>query len=148
MSADGPETNPGVDLPYQLALPTYAATAWYHHKLPGNPPDLHALIDEVEHFALNDYALALAQGSALPEAPREAIAGRLHDYTGLPVDYIKKADLRINGGEFEKTLQDDAELTTGRLDTRFSGPTIDPLEQGSRLRSPIRIHQLRLCVGI
>ncbi len=32
-SVDGPEFNPGVDLPYELALPTYAATAWYHHKL-------------------------------------------------------------------------------------------------------------------
>ena len=34
LSADGPQYNPGVDLPYELALPTYAATAWYHHKLP------------------------------------------------------------------------------------------------------------------
>ena len=33
-SADIPEFNPGMDMPYQLALPTYAATAWYHHKLP------------------------------------------------------------------------------------------------------------------
>ena len=39
LSADGPEDNPGVEIPYVLALPTYAATAWYHHKLPGpNPP--------------------------------------------------------------------------------------------------------------
>jgi len=28
----------GVDLPYVLALPTYTATAWYHHKLPNSPP--------------------------------------------------------------------------------------------------------------
>ena len=27
---DAASTNPGVDLPYILALPTYAATAWYH----------------------------------------------------------------------------------------------------------------------
>ena len=44
LSVDGPETNPGIDLPYELALPTYAATAWYHHKLPGQQPtDLRAL---------------------------------------------------------------------------------------------------------
>ena len=30
---DAPQFNPGVDLPYALALPTYTATAWYHHKL-------------------------------------------------------------------------------------------------------------------
>ena len=33
---DGPSGNPGVDLPYVLALPTYAATAWYHKKLPSS----------------------------------------------------------------------------------------------------------------
>ncbi len=36
--SDGsPEDNPGVELPYELSLPTYAATAWYHHKLPAYP---------------------------------------------------------------------------------------------------------------
>ncbi len=128
-SADGPEFNPGVDLPYELALPTYAATAWYHKKLATPPKDLPTLLDEVEHFATNEYALALMQGAALPADQRDAIAAKLHDYTGLPVAYIKKADLRINGGEFEKTLQDDTDMTTGRLDTRFSGPSMDPLSK-------------------
>ncbi|MEO9078505.1 MAG: peptidase S10, partial [Rhodanobacter sp.] len=36
-SVDGAEFNPGVDLPYELGLPTYAATAFYHHKLPQQP---------------------------------------------------------------------------------------------------------------
>ena len=127
MSADGPEGNPGVDAPYELALPTYAASAWYHHKLTGNAPALGPLLEEVQHFALTDYALALEQGAALPDAQREAIAEKLHDYTGLPVGFIKKADLRINGGVFEQALQINDDLTTGRLDTRFSGPTMDPL---------------------
>ena len=127
MSADGPETNPGVDVPYELVLPTYAASAWYHHKLPSNPPELGPLLDEVQHFALTDYALALGQGANLPDDQRDAIAEKLHDYTGLPVDYIKKANLRINGGKFEQTLQISDDLTTGRLDTRFSGPTMDAL---------------------
>ncbi len=52
-------------------------------------------------------------------------------YTGLPVAYLLKANLRVNGGEFEKTLQDDQDLTTGRLDTRFSGPNLDSLSQGA-----------------
>lgn len=131
MSADGPQDNPGVDLPYQLALPTYAASAWYHHRLPGKQTALQPLLTEVERFAMTDYALALAQGSSLPPAQRDAIAAKLHQYTGLPDWYIKKADLRINGGEFEKTLQDSTGMTTGRLDTRFSGPTMDPLSKES-----------------
>ena len=128
-SVDQPELNPGVDLPYIVALPTYAATAWYHHKLPGNPPDLHALLAEVETFASTDYAAALQQGSALDTPHRDAIADRLNRYTGLPVDYLKKARLRVDGGEFEKSLQGEGDITTGRLDTRFSGPTMDPMSK-------------------
>ena len=129
LSPDSPQFNPGVDLPYVLALPTYAATAWYHHKLPGNPPDLNKLLGEVQHFAMGDYSQALQAGAALSTKQRNAIAARLHQYTGLPVSYILKADLRIDGGEFEKNLQDSNDTTTGRLDTRFSGPTMDPLSK-------------------
>jgi carboxypeptidase C (cathepsin A) len=130
MSADGPQVNPGVDLPYQLALPTYAATAWYHKKLPGQrPADLRKFLGEVQHFAMGDYASALQAGSMLNSQQRNAIAQKLHNYTGLPVSYILKAELRIDGGMFEQNLQDNAETTTGRLDTRFSGPAVDPLSK-------------------
>ena len=64
--ADG---NPGQDVPYELALPTYAATAWYHHKLGADvPADLKALVAEVERFALGEYALALQQGQRAPRS--------------------------------------------------------------------------------
>ncbi|MGD0504753.1 MAG: peptidase S10 [Steroidobacteraceae bacterium] len=129
LSPDRPTGNPGVDLPYQTVLPTYAATAWYHHKLPGEHADLPAFLTEVENFAMGDYGRALAAGSDLPAAERAAIAEKLHEYTGLPVDYILKADLRIDGGEFRQTLQSGDGMTTGRLDTRFAGPDIDPLSQ-------------------
>jgi carboxypeptidase C (cathepsin A) len=95
-----------------------------------NPPaELEPLLKEVEAFAMNDYARALAQGSELPEQQRKAMGEKLHEFTGLPVSYILKANLRIDGGEFEKNLQDDTDTTTGRLDTRFSGPTLDPLSK-------------------
>ncbi len=129
LSVDGPETNPGIDTPYEVALPTYAATAWYHKKLPGAPRDLPGLLGEVEHFAINEYALALGRGDTLSAQETDQIAQKLHGYTGLPVAYIEKAHLRIDGGEFEKNLQDDTGVTTGRLDTRFSGPSIDPLSK-------------------
>ena len=128
---DAPQYNPGVDQPYALALPTYAATAWYHDKLPNKPAQLEPFLREVEQFAMTDYTTALAAGATLDPARRKAIIAKLHEYTGLPESYIDKANLRVFGGEFEKTLQDDADLTTGRLDTRFSGPSMDPLEQAS-----------------
>lgn len=127
-SVDQPQFNPAVDLPYALALPTYTATAWYHHKLPNQPAALEPLLREVENFALTDYLQALAAGSALSPERKGQIAAKLHDYTGLAADYVERANLRVNGGEFEKTLMG-SDITTGRLDTRFAGPTIDPMSK-------------------
>ncbi len=122
---------PGMDLPYELALPTYAATAWYHKKLPNQPATLEPFLKEVEDFALGEYMHALAEGNNLGDAEKQQVAEKLHDYTGLPVAYLMKANLRVNGGEFEKTLEDEADMTTGRYDTRFLGPTLDPLSEGA-----------------
>jgi carboxypeptidase C (cathepsin A) len=127
-NADSPQENPGVDQPYVLALPSYAATAWYHHDLPSQPAQLEPFLADVERFALGDYSAALAAGSNLAPEKRAAIAARLHEYTGLPEDYVLRSDLRINVGQFMKTLQG-SETTTGRLDSRFSGPTIDPMSR-------------------
>jgi carboxypeptidase C (cathepsin A) len=127
---DAPQFNPGVDLPYSLVLPTFTATAWYHHKLANQPAALEPLLHEVEAFAMGDYLQALAAGSTLSAERKTEIATKLHNYTGLPVDYIERANLRVNGGEFEKTLLG-ADITTGRLDSRFAGPTIDPMSKES-----------------
>lgn len=128
-SIDTPRFNPGSDQAYALALPTFAATAFYHKKLPNPPPALEPFLTEVEQFALGDYMAALLQGSELPAARRQQIAEKLHDYTGLPIALILKANLRIDGGMYSKDLQDEAGITTGRLDTRFQGPSLDPLSE-------------------
>ena len=121
-----PEDNPGVELPYELELPTMAATAWYHHRLPGATRELAPLIAEVEDFALGDYASALAAGATLSAERRQAVAARLHDYTGLATEHILKANLRINAGNFAQYLLGDGR-NVARLDTRFTGPALDPL---------------------
>jgi carboxypeptidase C (cathepsin A) len=128
---DDPELNPSIDEPYVVTLPTYTATAWYHHKLPNQPPALRALLDDVQKFATTDYALALIQGNNLPADRKQAIAEKLHAYTGLPVSYLLKTNLRIEYGAFQKELFGDEALTTGTLDTRFTGPTLDPLSKVS-----------------
>jgi len=130
-SIDGPANNPGVDLPYIVGLPTFAATAYYHHKLPQQPGALEPFLKEVEQYALGDYASALMQGSRLDESRKQAVAQKLHQYTGLPVAYLLKANLRVDGGMFEHELQADGDITTGRLDSRFSGPSLDPLSKSS-----------------
>jgi carboxypeptidase C (cathepsin A) len=128
---DGAKSNPGVDLPYVLALPTFAATAWYHKKLPQQPAALEPFLKEVEEFALGPYSHALAQGTDLTDAEKQSVAEQMHAYTGLPVAYLLKANLRVNGGEFEKAFQDETDQTIGRYDTRFTGPSINPLSENA-----------------
>ncbi len=130
--SDEAQNHPGNDNPYILALPSYAATAWYHHKLPNQPENLLPFLKEVEHFALNDYALALNKGATIDPATFDAIAEKLHNYTGIPVTYIRKADLRITGPQFEQTLLGQSDRITGRLDSRFSGDAIDPLSENAQ----------------
>jgi carboxypeptidase C (cathepsin A) len=119
--------NPGMDLPYELALPSFAATAWYQRKLPGRSQPLGRLLERVERFSLTTYAQALRQGALLPPPRRGAVAEQLHEYTGLSVSYIEKADLRIDSGEFEHELLGGSDKTTGELDSRIAGPSLDPL---------------------
>ncbi len=97
---DGPKMNPGDDQAYALALPTFAATAWYHKKLPTQPAALEPFLTEVEQYAMGDYMSALLQGSQLPAAQKRAVAEKLHGYTGLPVDLLMRANLRMTGGMF------------------------------------------------
>jgi carboxypeptidase C (cathepsin A) len=122
--------NPGNVEGYVTQLPTMAATAWYHNLVPGGrPADLESFLRDAEKFAITDYAAALAQGSQLDPATRQTVAEQIAHYTGLSVPYILKSDLRIDGPAFSKEVQDAKGLTTGRLDTRFSGPDMDPLSK-------------------
>lgn len=121
--------NPGLDLPYELALPSYAAAAWYHHKLPGGRQPLEPLLERVRHFAMTSYARALRQGSLLSGARRSALIEQLHQYTGLPASYIDKANLRIDSGEFEKELLGASDATLSQLDSRIAGPSMDSLSE-------------------
>jgi carboxypeptidase C (cathepsin A) len=126
---DDPQLNPGIDTPYIVALPTYAATAWYFNRSPDRPADLRAYLNEVEAFASGEYAQALMKGNALPADERQRVAEKLAAYTGLTVPYLLKTNLRIEYGAFQKELMADEQLTTGTLDTRFLGVTLDPLSK-------------------
>ncbi len=110
-----------LDLPYVLYLPTMAATAWYHDKLPNKPADLTAFLAQVRQFALTRYQQALAQGWNLSPAERDSVVALLHDYTGISADYWREADLRLTPDRFEKELLRGERRTVGRLDARYEG---------------------------
>jgi carboxypeptidase C (cathepsin A) len=122
---------PNNDVPYEVFLPTYAITAWYHHRLPKQPAALQPFLQQVEQFALNDYAEALNAGNALSPDQFSAVAQKLHEYTGLSTAFIEKANLRVTDQEFFHQLLADQDETVGRLDSRFTGPSMDPLSQGA-----------------
>ncbi|HET6940629.1 MAG TPA: peptidase S10, partial [Sphingomicrobium sp.] len=126
---DDPQINPGVDYPYIVSLPTYSATAWYHNRIADRPADLQSFLSQVEAFATGEYAVALLKGHDLQPDERQRIAEKLSAYTGLSIPYLLKTNLRIEYGAFQKELLADQTQTTGTLDTRFLGATLDPLSK-------------------
>ncbi len=118
---------PGNDLPYIFYLPSYAAVAWYHHRLHPEPKNLAVWVRQVEQFAQGPYAEALFAGSSLPAARLDRMATLLARDTGLSARLWRKADLRISLPVFQKRLLGGAERTVGRFDGRFSMPELEPL---------------------
>ena len=126
----------GNDLPYIMYLPGYAATAWYHDALTTPHKTLQKLLNEVEEFALGQYASALLKGDMLTPEERAVIAEKLSRYTGLSQQFIERSNLRIKDQHFFKELLRERGLTVGRLDSRLTGidrsgvtetPESDPL---------------------
>jgi carboxypeptidase C (cathepsin A) len=113
--------NPGYDEMYVGYVPSYAAAAWYHHKLANKPADLTAYLQQVRAFARGPYATALAKGQDLPPAEADDVARQLASYTGLSADYIKQANLRVEPARFRKELLRNERRTIGRFDARFEG---------------------------
>jgi carboxypeptidase C (cathepsin A) len=114
---------PENDLPYVLFLPTYAATAWYHKKLPTRlqRKTLRKVLDEVEAFALGEYASALMKGSSLARSLYKTVQRTLSEYTGLSETYVDHTNLRIRDERYFKELLRSDKRTVGRLDSRFKG---------------------------
>jgi len=136
----------GMDLD-SFNLPSYAAIAWYHKKVAGSTgaadEAMQAFVAEARSFARNEYAQALARGDTLSPADTDAIAAKLSHFTGLSVEYLKEAKLRIAPSRFRKELLrgegDGGGEILGRYDARFEGtdydnagetPSYDPSDTG------------------
>ncbi|MFI5337615.1 MAG: S10 family peptidase [Opitutales bacterium] len=117
--------SPDLDEPLVNILPTYAAIAWFHDKLPHKPAELGAFLQQVRDFATGDYAQALARGHSLSAAQADAVAAKLHEFTGLSTAYLREANLRVSPDRFRKELLRDERRTVGRYDGRFEGIDID-----------------------
>jgi len=117
----------GNDLPYELFLPNFTATAHYFKKLPPDlQDDLSKALAESRDFAKGKYASALQQGAALPADERKKIVAELARLTGLKPQVIEDNNLRIDSGTFRKQLLHDEGLILGAYDARITGRDDDP----------------------
>jgi carboxypeptidase C (cathepsin A) len=118
---------PNNDVAWAVQIQTFAATAWYHKKLPADlqQKTVKAVVDEARTFAFGDYMAALTRGNLLADAERAAVADKLARYTGLSSRFILAANLRVDSARFRKELLRDKRLVVGRLDGRFTALDAD-----------------------
>lgn len=131
------EPNATGDWYYVLYLPTEAATAWYHNKIP-NKPDLTTFLSQVRQFAMGPYLSALYKGSNLSSAERNSVARQLSYFLGIPQSYAIGSNLRVPYDRYQRELLRNQNLVFGRLDSRYTtyglqtasneGPPWDPTD--------------------
>jgi carboxypeptidase C (cathepsin A) len=128
----------GGDWPYVLYLPTEAATAWYHNKVPNRPADVATFVAQARQFALGEYLDALYRGDKISNSERDDVTRKLSNFLGLPQQYIRNANLRVSYDKFQRELLRSQGIVVGRLDGRYqtydldraaySGPDWDPTD--------------------
>ncbi len=122
----------GGDWPYAFYLPTEAATAWYHNALPKRPAKFKPFLAQVVHFAMHTYMTALARGAQISPAQYNTVVAKLHEFTGLPPQYIRNNNLRVPYWRFESELLRGQDMEVGRLDSRFETPSTNQVENSPR----------------
>ncbi|MEO0474876.1 MAG: peptidase S10 [Planctomycetota bacterium] len=128
----------GNDLPYQLYVPTYAALAHYHKKLPARYQEMELpdLLEMAEKWSRETYGPVLMQGTELPEDKRNEIAQELSRLTGLSQELILDSNLRIPQWRFGGNLLKEDSKAIGRFDGRIVGPDLDKASDGSGANDP------------
>ncbi|MFA6219459.1 MAG: peptidase S10 [Erythrobacter sp.] len=124
--AAGAETE-GAELGYITTLPSFAATALYHGKVPGDSgaPSVEQFVEQARQFAIGPYAAFLLKGQKAGAGERAAVRHELARFTGLSETFLENADLRVSSGRFYKELLRDRGLSVGRLDSRYTGKDYD-----------------------
>lgn len=122
------ETVKAGDADVQSYIPTFAASAWYHHKL---SPDMQKktigeVYNEALTFARGEYLTAIGQGDKLPADKRKEILVKLQTFTGLSEELLEKVNLKPQSFRwFKELLRSDKQLI-GRYDARYVIPDLNP----------------------
>ena len=116
--------NPGYDTDAVGYFPSYAAIAYQHNKVKKSG-SLADWVEQARKFARGPYAEALQQGDRLSPAEFDTIAQKVAAFTGLSVQYVREAKLRISATRFRKELLRGEDEILGRYDARFEGFDVD-----------------------
>lgn len=113
----------GNEAPFAFDLPTFAVSAWYHHKLGADEQKKteDQIYRETMDFVYDEYLPALERGDNLAPVRRKAILNRLHRLTGLSETYLDDTNLRVSDWNWFKEILRKDRYVTGRYDARFVG---------------------------
>jgi len=109
-------------LPWALGLPSFAAVNLESKGISGREA-LSRALQEAEHYALNDYLVALASGAVQgAEAASDAVA----QLTGLPAEIVRRHFARIPPSLFIKEFDRANGQVLSRYDGSVGGPDPNP----------------------
>ena len=120
---------PGFEMPYVTTLPSFAASAWSHGRIPRDGRTAQDVYEAAVEFARTDYVRALIAGASLPEDEKRAVAQAMSALIGLPTELILEKNLRLSRADFYLNLLKDQGLRTGQLDTRATRPLDAPAQR-------------------
>ena len=115
-------------------LPTMAATAYQHGKKRVESDSLASHILAAERFARERLVPALALGSAMPDADRDAVFEEMAALTGLSSEYVKRQEGRIGMVEFCREMLRGERRVLGLYDTSMT--SVDPFPDRDRFEGP------------
>jgi carboxypeptidase C (cathepsin A) len=120
-------------LPWALGLPSYAAVNLESKGVAGREALAQAL-KEVERYALSDYLVQLASGTAEGGQAASAAVAQL---TGLPEDVVRRNFARIPPSLFIKEFGRAKGQVLSRYDGSISGPDPNPASAWPRGPDPV-----------
>ena len=116
---------PGYDTVYIGNLPSYAAAAWYSTRCPTSPPTFPPGCSRRASLPPATMRTRCLRATTSRREELDSVAKQVSHFTGLSVDYVKEANLRISPTRFRKEMLRDDRMTLGRYDMRFEGEDVD-----------------------
>ena len=121
-----------------LALPSMAATNWYHNR-PGGTLD--EFVGRAYEFCESEYITGLFKGDSISQGDKDALVEKIAYFTGLKKDMVLDQNLRPNKYEYLKLVLKDRGLEVGVYDSRFTLPLNKDYSLDSMVRDDAAISQ-------